>query len=638
MLLAVFCRVLSASCAQAASVATSLGRALARLDLRALITSPQPELAHWLQPQHLVELSAEAEPKVTRNAAPGRSPAVRVRMRAADLVPHADLPSESEPEPEPEQAEPRRYRGLPLLSSRCHSAEAAVPFANDYSQEKRPEGSYVLRTVVSTDGATQQCDAVFDRAFDGVVYYRVPDFPPDLTLPGSIGTREPEPEPEPEPTAAGAESVGANVQIGMIVGPSGCAKSVLLRLHFGWPADLPNEVWSASGGGTLISHFLGQQQADRGAEDTVAEAFSAVGLCLHRDGSRRYAHLSQGEQHLADIAYLLVHSQRDSCGKAAAAAWRGSGTLLLDEFTSCLDRRTARKVARSISLYCRAHAEQLPRVVIAGCHADVIGRGAMVPDWVFEADTMTLCSIDATEPQIEDEKDGCSNGKASGEMLLHAPSIELRLRACAASEWRYYRDHHYKTQTLSSAARTFALTLDSLRYGDEPTGNYRELLAGVCTVGCAVGFVATIPQAGGGVSDAAPSASAHKSSATISSPRKGGWRAHRTVVLPAWQGLGVGSRLSDAAAELHHSEGYDYFGQTVHPRFGAYRDASPLWRPTLWNHSTQRYKIESWKQRTSNTRVRLRTPRYVYSHYYMGAEDGGAEARAALVARVVLEE
>jgi hypothetical protein len=36
--------------------------------------------------------------------------------------------------------------------------------------------------------------------------------------------------------------------------------------------------------------------------------------------------------------------------------------------------------------------------------------------------------------------------------------------------------------------------------------------------------------------------------------------------------------------------------------------------------------------------VRLRTPRYVYSHYFLGAEEGGEEAKEALATRVILEE
>lgn len=98
----------------------------------------------------------------------------------------------------------------------------------------------------------------------------------------------------------------------------------------------------------------------------------------------------------------------------------------------------------------------------------------------------------------------------------------------------------------------------------------------------------------------------------------------------------LGSRLSDAAAELHAREGLAYYGQTVHPRFGRYRDRSALWRPTLWNHSTQRYKVESWKQRAANTRVKLRKPRFVYSHVYVGVQ-GGDEA-GLLKGRVVVEE
>ena len=103
-------------------------------------------------------------------------------------------------------------------------------------------------------------------------------------------------------------------------------------------------------------------------------------------------------------------------------------------------------------------------------------------------------------------------------------------------------------------------------------------------------------------------------------------RAHRTVVLPQWQGLGIGARLSDAVAELHRQQEVAYYGQTVHPRFGAYRDASPLWVPTKWNHTVSRFKIETWRQRRDNVRVRLRKPRFIYSHRYVGPRDACGNA------------
>ena len=155
------------------------------------------------------------------------------------------------------------------------------------------------------------------------------------------------------------------------------------------------------------------------------------------------------------------------------------------------------------------------------------------------------------------------------------------------------RDHHYKTRTLSPEAETFLL---EHRDTKEP-----------------VGFIAVIR---------------HNAKRTLQGecPR----RAHRTVVLPRWQGLGLGSRLSDAAAEFFKRRGCTFFGQTVHPTFGAYRDRSPLWQPTRWNHQLNHYKVESWKQRKDNVRIRLRIPKFTYSHEYVYLQHAG---RASSLAR-----
>ena len=111
-------------------------------------------------------------------------------------------------------------------------------------------------------------------------------------------------------------------------------------------------------------------------------------------------------------------------------------------------------------------------------------------------------------------------------------------------------------------------------------------------------------------------------------------RAHRTVVLAEWQGLGVGSRLSDAAAEWHHREGADYYGQTVHPSFGGYRDRSPLWQPTEYNGTRPELRIEGWRARQRGVAVRLRTPKLIYSHRYCGAAPGDEVALRHLAGRV----
>jgi GNAT superfamily N-acetyltransferase len=72
-------------------------------------------------------------------------------------------------------------------------------------------------------------------------------------------------------------------------------------------------------------------------------------------------------------------------------------------------------------------------------------------------------------------------------------------------------------------------------------------------------------------------------SATLALPNgnfKNGWRGHRTVILPDYQGLGIGVRFSDSIAQIHLDQGHRYFSRTSHPRMIYYREHSSLWRPT----------------------------------------------------------
>merc|ERR1712151_66342 len=55
------------------------------------------------------------------------------------------------------------------------------------------------------------------------------------------------------------------------------------------------------------------------------------------------------------------------------------------------------------------------------------------------------------------------------------------------------------------------------------------------------------------------------------------FREHRTVVVPSFQGIGVGSLLCDTVAYICSQLGYVFFSATVHPQYGAYRDRSPFW-------------------------------------------------------------
>lgn len=73
---------------------------------------------------------------------------------------------------------------------------------------------------------------------------------------------------------------------------------------------------------------------------------------------------------------------------------------------------------------------------------------------------------------------------------------------------------------------------------------------------------------------------------TLASPNgymKNAWRGHRLVILPDFQGMGIGMKFVDAVAQIHLDQGHRFFSRNAHPRMGWYLQHSPLWKPTSKN-------------------------------------------------------
>jgi GNAT superfamily N-acetyltransferase len=293
-------------------------------------------------------------------------------------------------------------------------------------------------------------------------------------------------------------------------------------------------------------------------------------------------------------------------------------------------------------------------VVLAGCTVAHVHPGSLEVDWAFEAASATCFWFGPPAPQPELRvptppppalgattiPEGLSVGDwtllaskrcqgmvhtshtrmpvaEGGWVAMDQPTLTLDMAPCDPREWERFQAYHYKTSQLSSVATSFVLVAEVQL---SRRGRQMSLLR------VPAAFIATIPHSG-------------KKSATATKPPQ---RAHRTVVLPEWQGIGIGSRLSDAAAEWHTRQGSDYYGQTVHPRFGSYRDGSPLWRPTDTNHTTPELR---WLPRrlTGASRqqaiaVKRQRPRMVYSHQYVGASPQDSGACAHLAARIVFAD
>jgi GNAT superfamily N-acetyltransferase len=99
---------------------------------------------------------------------------------------------------------------------------------------------------------------------------------------------------------------------------------------------------------------------------------------------------------------------------------------------------------------------------------------------------------------------------------------------------------------------------------------------------------------------------------------KNAWREHRTVVLPDYQGMGVGVRISDAVAEIFVSDGCRYFSKTVHPRMGEYRNNSVLWAATSKNMKARADYLTTKTKTKEDGHKHRHAGRVAYSHEYIG--------------------
>jgi GNAT superfamily N-acetyltransferase len=239
------------------------------------------------------------------------------------------------------------------------------------------------------------------------------------------------------------------------------------------------------------------------------------------------------------------------------------GITAIDEFTSVVDRDTAKSLALSIRRYYNQRGTDSP-LYIASCHRDIVDW--LDPDWVYDTDLQKL----------------------DNRRLLHRlggrPSITLTIRSTGPHYWEMFRRHHYLDTGMSRSVHCYVGLI-----GDKP-----------------VAFHAAI----------------HSTNRDIHSY----WRGHRTVVLPEFQGMGIGTAFSDAIAQIYVDRGLRYFSKTAHPSFGEHREKSPLWRATSTNRKSRKasYLLKDGTIRAmpgygGNAQIALRdADRVCYSHEYIG--------------------
>jgi len=164
---------------------------------------------------------------------------------------------------------------------------------------------------------------------------------------------------------------------------------------------------------------------------------------------------------------------------------------------------------------------------------------------------------------------------------LTKPKINVDIIHGDRRLWDVFKKHHYLSEDLPVATRCFFAV-----WGDN-----------------IIGFSATISLPG-------------KIPPLYEGDIRKKWRECRTVIIPDFQGLGIGTRFSDAIADLHIEQGYRYFSKTSHMRMGLYREKSPIWKATATNLAdrSKSTKGKSWSH------LNIEKERICYSHEYIGED------------------
>src|SRR4051794_4241181 len=148
--------------------------------------------------------------------------------------------------------------------------------------------------------------------------------------------------------------------VGLITGPSGCGKSTVARRL--WPEQTARVLdWPAER--SVLDLF-----PESLSVKDVTGLLSAVGFSSPPAWLRPHGVLSTGQQFRVALARLL----------AEALAGTALQPIVLDEFTSVVDRTVARIGSAALAKTVRQHGL---RFVAVSCHDDVIAW--LQPDWIY---------------------------------------------------------------------------------------------------------------------------------------------------------------------------------------------------------------------------------------------------------------
>lgn len=324
---------------------------------------------------------------------------------------------------------------------------------------------------------------------------------------------------------------GVDWNIGVIYGGSGSGKTTILKKIGSLSScEFDHEK-------SLISNF------DWLEPEEATLLLSSMGLSSVPTWLRPFHLLSNGEQYRAELAYKV--------GKA-----KDKEIILIDEFTSVVDRDVAKAMSYALQKYIRKTGK---KIILASCHYDIMEW--LMPDWT-----------------ISPSKNG--GALERGEWLRQGrPEIELQISRVEFGAWDIFKKHHYLTEKCSKG---FGYLL--FEWNGKPVG--------ICVYK---------PQPTGAVPN--------------------GYALARTVVLPDFQGMGIGVKMSELVCGMLSGLGKIVYTKTISPSLGMHRENSQKFKGTGNNLKERKFNGDGKNAMDSKNRL----SRASYCHKYIGESIFGYE-------------
>lgn len=332
--------------------------------------------------------------------------------------------------------------------------------------------------------------------------------------------------------------LGTAWRIGLIVGPSGSGKTTIARRLFG-PALYRPHDWPAN---RAVVDCFGPRPIKE-----ITAALTAVGFGSPPSWVKPYHALSNGEQFRCDLARALLagspghpaeSSQPTTDRHEQEAESKEQGAGGGEQQPECGQQSTPSEAP------CWPLPAGCPPLVAFDEFTSVVDRNVArvasaaiakaIRSGRFPCRFVAVtCHYDVTEWLAPDWVLDMASG-AFQWRCLPRPPIELAIVRCRSSAWRLFARHHYLSGRLNPSAQCF-LAL----WKGEP-----------------VAFCATLP--------------------LIAARRRR--RISRLVTLPDYQGVGIGTALLEAVADIHRAQGYRVNITAGHPAVIAHCRRSPRWR------------------------------------------------------------